>query len=236
MLVGRLFNYTSVAVASGALKSELQPELQETRIVYSRVGRAEADCVDIANRLTELRVVKQVEKFRPEIQAHILPRQPELLDHGEVRVDKVRTVDGYTAGVAKLTVCRLGKAGRVYVLYLGLVGVGVAASHLVWTVEVVAVAAGVKGHARDARPAKISVSAVNEGISETGGDLLNKRQLPAAQNRVGRFAPTVAKLLTRSEGQVVDHTASKVMMQVDLGGSPIELLPIRQREIGCTYL
>ena len=84
MLVSRLFNYTSVAVTSGALKSELQPELNETRIVYSRVDGAEADCVDIANRLTELRVVKQVEKFRSEIQAHILPRQPELLDHREI--------------------------------------------------------------------------------------------------------------------------------------------------------
>src|ERR1700722_16852480 len=174
MLMGRLFNYTSVAVASGTLKSELQPELHETRIVYSRVDRAEADCVDIANRLTELRVVKQVKKFRPEIQAHILPRQPELLDHREVRVDEVRTVDGYPAGVAKLTLCRLGKAGRVYVLYLGLVGVGVAASHLVRTVVVEAIAAGVEGDPG-------IVQAVDQGVGKAGSNFLDQRHLPATQ-------------------------------------------------------
>src|ERR1700692_3962215 len=175
MLVGRLFNYTSVAVASRALESKLQAKLNQPRIVYSRVDRAEADCVDIANRLTELRVVKQVEKFRPEIQAHILPRQPELLDHGEVRVDKVRTVDGYTAGVAKLTVCRLGKAGRVYELYLGLVGVGVAASHLVRTVLVQAIAAGVEGDSG-------IVQAIDQGVGKAGKNFLDQRQLPAPQN------------------------------------------------------
>src|ERR1700688_3007748 len=174
MLVGRLFNYTSVAVASGALKSELQAELNETRIVYSRVDRAEADCVDIANRLTELRVVKEVEKFRSEIQAHILPRQLELLDQREVGVEEIRTVDAYTAGVAKLTVCRLGKTGRVYELYLGLVGGGVAASHLVWTVEVVAIAAGVEGDLG-------IVQAVDQGVGKAGSNFLDQRQLPAAQ-------------------------------------------------------
>src|SRR3984893_14670997 len=229
MLVGRLFNYTSVAVASGALKSELQPELNETRIVYSGVDRAEADGVDIANRLTELRVVKQVEKFRPEIQAHILPRQPELLDHREVGIDEVRTVDGYTAGIAKMTFCRLGKAGRVYELYLGLVGVGVAASHLVRTVVVEAIAAGVEGDPG-------IVQAVEEGVGKAGSNFLDQRQLPAAQKRVGYVAPAVAEFLAPAEGQVVDHSASKVMTQVDLGGSPIEVLPIRQWEIGGTQL
>jgi hypothetical protein len=63
------------------LEIQLQPKLHQPRIVHRRVHRAEAGCVEIADRLTELRVVKQVEEFRPEMQVHILPRQPELLDH-----------------------------------------------------------------------------------------------------------------------------------------------------------
>jgi hypothetical protein len=74
MLAGRLFSYAVTVSCEPALKSKLQAKLNQPRVVYSRVDRAEADCVDIANRLTELRVVKQVEKFRPEIQPHILPR------------------------------------------------------------------------------------------------------------------------------------------------------------------
>ena len=122
-----------------------------------------------------------------------------------------------------------GKAGRVYELCLGLVGVGVAASHSVWAVEVVAIAAGVEGDSG-------IVHAVEKGEGKARGDSFDQCQLPSAQNRVGRVAPTVAELLAPAEGQVVDHTGYKVMMEVDLGRSPIELLPIGKREKRRTHL
>src|SRR5579862_2992247 len=120
-------------------------------------------------------MVEQIEKFRPEIQAHILPRQSELLDDGEVCVDEVRTVNGYTAGVAKLTARRLDKAGRVYELDLGLVGVETASTNLVGTVKVVAVASGIEGNVG-------IVQAVDQWVDKARSDLLDQRQLPATQN------------------------------------------------------
>src|SRR5271154_6634297 len=94
--------YRTPSVRRG-LERQLQSELDEARGVYGGVDRPKTASVDVAEWLTELRMVEEVEEFRPEIQTHIFPRQLELFDHGEVGIDEIRTVDGNAAGVAEFT-------------------------------------------------------------------------------------------------------------------------------------
>src|SRR5271168_505799 len=94
--------YRTPSVRRG-LERQLQSELDEARVVYGRIDRAKTASVDVAEWLTELSVVEEVEEFRPEIQTHIFPRQLELFDHGEIGVHEIRTVDGNTTGVAEFT-------------------------------------------------------------------------------------------------------------------------------------
>src|SRR5271168_5129523 len=132
--------YRTPSVRRG-LERQLQSELDEARVVYGGIDRPKTASVDVAEWLTELSVVEEVEEFRPEIQTHIFPRQLELFDHREIGIDEIWTVDGNTTGVPEFTLCRVHKACRVNVLGLGLVCVGAATSNLVGAVEVVAIAA-----------------------------------------------------------------------------------------------
>jgi hypothetical protein len=127
------------------LERKLESELDETGVVHSRVHRAKTQRTNVINWRTELRVIEKVEELRPEIQAHVFPRQREFFDYGEVGIDEIRTVDGNTGSVAKFTQCGLRKTGFVNVLELGLIGVGVAAGNLVRTLKSVAVATRVEG-------------------------------------------------------------------------------------------
>src|ERR1700736_5885213 len=69
-----------------SLESKLEAKLHNAWIVHCRVHRAKVWRADIgkwvAPRIgeTKLGVVEKVEKLRPEIQAHALARQCELLD------------------------------------------------------------------------------------------------------------------------------------------------------------
>src|SRR5260370_6290958 len=69
------------------LERQLETELNETGVVDGGIDRAKTRGVEIRNekaargiRRSELRMVEEVEEFRPEIQAHVFPRQGELLD------------------------------------------------------------------------------------------------------------------------------------------------------------
>src|ERR1700732_1547103 len=56
-----------------ALERQLETELDQTRVVHSRVDRAEARGAAVVDWQSELGVVKQVEEFGAEVQAHIFP-------------------------------------------------------------------------------------------------------------------------------------------------------------------
>src|SRR6266404_7448581 len=131
------------------LESELQPELNEARVVHRVVYLTKAKCPDVVDRQAELRVVEQVEELRPEVQVHILPRQRELLDDGEVRVHEVWTVDGHARSIPEATdpevVDRTNEASRVNVLETLMAGrVGITTRDFVRAIKVVPVAAVVK--------------------------------------------------------------------------------------------
>src|SRR5580698_9818536 len=112
-------------------------------------------------------MVKEVEEFRAKIQAHVLPWQRKLFDHGEVRVHEIGTHDRDTGRVTELTRSRCDKAGRINPLKLAMVSsIETAASNLVRTVEVVAIAAGIEGHAGGVR-------AVDEGNREARSNLFD---------------------------------------------------------------
>src|SRR5271165_4470395 len=155
-------------------EGKLQRELHDARVVYGGVDGAEAEGVDVADRLPKLGMIKEVEEFRAEVQPHIFPGELELFDHGEIGVDEVRTVHGNAASVPQLTVRRGNETSRVDVLEFCLVGIGVATSDPVRAVEVIAIAAGVEGDSGRVR-------AVDEGVGEAGGDFLDQRQLPTTK-------------------------------------------------------
>ena len=91
-----------VRFGESALERKFQPELNNARIVHGRVHGSKARRIDVVDRQAELGVVPQVEELRPEVQAHILPRQGELLDDGEVRVHEVWTIDGHARSIPEV--------------------------------------------------------------------------------------------------------------------------------------
>src|SRR6266481_9612741 len=101
--------------ASPPLERKLQSELNHARIVHRGVYLTKARCTNVIDRQAELRVVEQVEKLRPKVQAHVFPRQCELLDDREVRVHEVRAVDGHARSIPEVA-DRSGEASRVNVL------------------------------------------------------------------------------------------------------------------------
>ena len=220
MLVGRCL-ITRLWPLRAALKSELQPELNEARIVYSRVDRTEADFTDVIDRHTKLRMVKEVEKFCAKIQPHVLPWQRKLFDYGEVGIDKIWTDDRDTGRVSELTRRRSDKAGRVNPLQLAMVsGIRIAPGNLVRTVEVVAITAGVEGGAGGVR-------AVDERNWEARSNFLDERQLPAPEQGVGDVTPITSILLASAKRQVINDATREAVIEIDLRQRPIQILPIR---------
>src|ERR1700722_6379713 len=208
------------------LERQLEPELDEARVVHSRIDRAEAEGIDVVDGHAELRMVEKVEEFRPEVQSHVFPGKGELFDHGEVGVDEIGTYDRDTGRVSELTRSRCDKAGRINPLKLAVVrGVGTAASDLVRTVEVVAIAAGIEGDAG-------GVGAVDEGNREARSNLLDERELPASKQGVGDPIPVASILLAPAERQIVNEAAGETVVEVDLRQCPIQFLPIWKWEVG----
>ena len=109
MLVGRLFHYRVWISCERALKIELQPELDDTWIVDGRRYTTELRRrVQVVGREAKLRVVKQVEKLHPEIEAGAFPRQCKALDHRKVGIDEVGAGKRSSGGIADFT----GRSGR----------------------------------------------------------------------------------------------------------------------------
>ena len=171
-------------------------------------------------------MIKKVEKFRSEIQSHVLPWQRKLFDHRKVGVDEIWTYDRDTACVSELTGRWRDKAGRVNPLKLAMVSrIRIAARNLVRTVKVVGITAGVEGHAG-------GVHAVDQGNRESGGNSFDERQLPAPKHGVGDVTPSASKLLAPAERQVVNDASREAVIEIDLRQRPIQFLPIRKREVG----
>jgi hypothetical protein len=224
--VGRLFNYGSVSVTSRALESKLQAKLNQTRVVYSGVDGAEARGTDVVDRHAELGVVKKVEKFCPEIQSHVLPRQRKLFDHGEVGVDEIWTYNRDTRRVSELTRRWRDEAARVNPLKLAMArGSRVAASNLVRTVEVVEIAASGEGDSG-------GVCAIDQRNREARSNFLNERQLPAPKQGVGDVTPITSILLAPTKRQIVNNASREAIIEIDLRQRPIQILPIRKWEEG----
>src|SRR6266481_6715455 len=143
--------------ASPPLERKLQSELNHARIVHRGVYLTKARCTNVIDRQAELRVVEQVEKLRPKVQAHVFPRQCELLDDRKIRIDEVWAVDRHARSISKVA-DRSGKASRVNVLQTRIVGcIGITAGDSVRAVKVVPVAAAIEGNSR-------LVAAVDERI------------------------------------------------------------------------
>src|SRR5215471_3444917 len=197
-------------ITSSSSESELQPELDEARVVHGRVHLAEARSAYVVDRHAELRMIEEVEEFRAEGDSHVLPRQSELLDHREVCVYKVGAIDGKPRSISEMA-DGMSKACGVDVLQFRpmIRNVFVAARSLIRTVPIVAVAAVVEEDPR-------SVGAVNQRKCKAGGDFFNHSQLPAAQQRVGYAVPVVAPLLAFAKGQVIDHAGNEIVVRVDL--------------------
>src|SRR5215469_11829421 len=100
----------------------------------------------------------------------------------------------------------------------------IATRNLIRSVVVVAVAAVVKEHAR-------LVVAVDQRYGKSRRNLLDQRQLPAAQQRVRQRTPVVAEFPAATERQIVKYACREVVRQIDLRQSPIQIFPVRQREV-----
>src|ERR1700743_2508864 len=103
--------------------------------------------------------------------------------------------------------------------------IDIATCDLVPPIEVIPVSAVVKENAR-------LVVAVDQRNRKSRSNLLNQRQLPIPQQRIRHAAPVVAKFLATAERQVVQNARREFIRQVDLRPSPVEILPVWQREVG----
>src|ERR1019366_3165494 len=64
--------------------------------------------------------------------------------------------------------------------------------------------------------------------------MFDEGQLPIPKSCVGRAIPVTAELLAPAERQIVNDATREIIVEVDLRQTPIQLLPIRKREIGRT--
>ena len=60
---------------------------------------------------------------------------------------------------------------------------------------------------------------------------MDERQLPASGDGVRGTVPIVSPLPAFSQWQIVDHTGSEVVIQVDLREPPVQSLPSRKWEV-----
>ena len=117
--MGRLL-ITEAGCCERALKIELQPELDEARIVDCRRYTPELRRrIQIVGREAKLRVVKQVEKLHPEIEASAFPRQRKAFDHRKVGIHEVGAGKRSSGGIADFTRRSGRKRARIEINGLG---------------------------------------------------------------------------------------------------------------------
>src|SRR5258708_27916663 len=104
----------------GGLERQLETELHETRVVHRGSDRAKRRGVEIRHKKAaggvggrKLRMVEEVEEFRPEIQAHVFPRQGELLDNRKVGIDEVRSRQRRARRISEFASCRCRACARI---------------------------------------------------------------------------------------------------------------------------
>src|SRR5271155_2843719 len=64
--------------------------------------------------------------------------------------------------------------------------------------------------------------------------MFDKGHLPIPKSCVGRAVPVSAEHFASAERQVVNDAGGEVVVEVDLRQAPIQLRPVRKREIGRT--
>src|SRR5271165_1629989 len=88
---GSAFTESRMTSHERSLKGELQPKLNQAWVVHGRGNLAELSRgVDVRRWKAKLRMVEQIEEFRPEVQPNVLPRQRKLLDDRKVGIHEVR--------------------------------------------------------------------------------------------------------------------------------------------------
>src|SRR6267378_3170030 len=81
---------------------------------------------------------------------------------------------------------------------------------------------------------RVPVVTVNHEKGKAGGRSYNGVYLPVAENRVHRATPAAPELLALPERQLVGDAGGELVIQVERGKRPVQLLISRQREIGCS--
>ncbi len=75
--------------------------------------------------------------------------------------------------------------------------------------------------------AEAIVGTIDDKNRETGGDFLNDGYLPVPQESVGRATPTGAEMFALAKGQVVNDAGAEVVVKIQPGQSPIQLIKAR---------
>src|SRR5579862_5013802 len=208
-------------------EGKFQSELKQAWVVYRRVhdseraavGIAKAGC-DVSIRQSELRMVKDVEEFRAEVNSGTLG-DGETLDEREIGVHEVGTEHRSARCASKLADWSSAEASGIEPLSQAVMAViGIAA--LVRAIPV--------GSVVLERNARLIV-AVDHKIRESGQDSFDHGNLPVAQNSVRRATPVAAIGLALAEGKVINHAGGELMIEVDLRPTPIGFVGTRQGPI-----
>src|ERR1700730_12295986 len=164
-------------------------------------------------------MVKEIEELSPEVHIYTLADR-NTLDEREICVHEIRPVERRAVGVPELTVRRFSETICIKPLLDSRVAaLGIA--DLVGAIQADAVPLKVR-----ARPV-----AVYDEERKPGSNFLDHVHFPIPEDGIDGSAPVATKLLTLSEGQIVGHAGGQLMVEVDLGESPIGVLISGQWEI-----
>ena len=141
--------------------------MDQTSIVDSSSDLTEVGRIDILSRREELCMVENIEEFRSELQISPFP-EGEVLNSREIRIHKVRAIEGRTACIPQFPWGGINKAARVKELVKAMTA-DAAATNLVWTVDVITVV-------REIDPGL--VVAGNDKERKARSDLLNHVNFP----------------------------------------------------------
>ena len=219
------------------LKIELEGKLNDARVIHRSIHYPEASSgVDVLHPAAaatheELGMVEDIEELSPELHHHAFAeRQGKVLDGGEIRVHKSRSVNGSAWSIAKLSRGCFFKCARVKPVCQGVNlirrrtrGVGghrprlVWISHLVGPVQAVAIPLEIYS----SRISTVDGVAIYNEEWKSRGYLFNYVYLPISEDCVGSRPPIAAETLTLAKWQVVDHASSELLIEVQLGKAPV---------------
>src|SRR5208282_419563 len=184
-------------------------------------------------RGVKLRMVEQIEEFRPEVEPHILPWQRKPLDYREIGVDEVRARQGSARSGSQFTYGRRSEGAGIKVeprgfaqLIRGQATVG--HQYLALRVRIcghyarregvgdLIDTAGGESGSNICQAGSGIWSAVQKEYREPGCDFFDEGYLPPSEERVGHARPIAAELLALTEWQIIDDAGGKTIVQVYL--------------------